>query len=146
MSHRTDRRRRKKAREQIDLPQPLSPPLKVRDGRHGDMALFAEPKDMLADIRLVRRAIRDGWDVPEKMRDWLPEAIFEVVTMPLAKSGVDEWTLDWNAIAAARVIVEMWGVQLRQEWAEIRRLIAKYNANSHWHRKSGPAHTKSFVR
>ena len=59
MSHRSDRRRRKKARERIDIPPPPVPPLDVREGRHGDIALFADPKTMPADMRLVRRAIRD---------------------------------------------------------------------------------------
>ena len=135
MSHRSDRRRRKKARERLDLPPSLVPPLDVREGRHGDITLFADPKAIPADMRLVRRAIRDCWDLPEKMREWLPEAILEVVTMPLAKSGVDEWTLDRNATAAAKVIIEMWAVQLRQEHAEIRRLIAKYNSISRLNRK-----------
>lgn len=77
-------------------------------------------------MRLVRRAIRDGWDVPEKMRGWLPEAILEVITMPLAKSGVDEWTLDRNAIAGAQTILALATENMRQEHAEDRRLLAEY--------------------
>ena len=126
MSHRSDRRRRKKTRERIDLPPPSSPPLDVRDGRYGDVALFTEPKTIPADMRLVRRAIRDGWDVPEKMRGWLPDAIMEVVTLPLAKSGVDEWTLDRNAIAAVQTMLAMATENMRQEHAEDRRRLAEY--------------------
>jgi hypothetical protein len=128
MSHRTERRRRKKSRERIDLPPPPNPPLDVRDGRHGDIALFAEPQAILADMRLVKRAVRDGWDVPEKMRSWLPEAIIEAVTLPHAKSGVDEWTLDRNAIAGARAILAMTAENMRQEHAEGRRLLAEYKS------------------
>ena len=135
MSHRTDRRRRKNARERLDLPPPPIPLLDVRDGRHGDMALFAEPKDMIADMRLVRRAIRDGWDIPENMRSWLPEAIIEVITLPLARSGVDEWTLDRNAIAGARTIVAMTAENMRQEHAEGRRLLAEYESKLRLARK-----------
>lgn len=126
MSHRTNRRRRKKSRDRIDLAPPPVPPLDVRDGRHGDIALFAEPKVMLADMRLVQRAIRDGWDIPEKMRGWLPDAIMEVVTLPLAKSGVDEGTWNMNAIAACRTILAMEIEHMRKEHAEDRRLLAEY--------------------
>ena len=135
MSHRTDRRCRKKARERIDLPPPPIPPLDVRDGRLGDIALFAEPQAMLADMRLVRRAVRDGWDVPEKMRSWLPEAILEVVTLPHAKSGLDEWTLDRNAIDGARTIPAMTAENMRQEHAEGRRLLAEYESKLRLARK-----------
>lgn len=126
VSHRTDRRRRKKARERIDLPPPPVPPLDVREGRHGDIAFFAEPKTIQADMRLVRRAIRDGWDVPEKMRGWLPDAIVEVVTLPLAKSGVDEGTWNMNAIAACRTVLAMEIERMRQEHAEDWRLLAEH--------------------
>ena len=125
MSHRTDRRRRKKARELKDLPPPPIPPLDVRDGRHGGIALFAEPQAILADMRLVRRAIRDGWDVPEKMRGWLPDAIMEVVTLPLAKSGVDESTLDRNAVAAGQTILAMETANMRQQHAELDLLLTE---------------------
>ena len=135
MSHRTDRRHRKKARERIDLPPPLSPPLDVREGRHGDIALFTEPKTIQSDMCLVRRAIRDGWDVPEKMRSWLPEAIIEVITLPHAKSAVDEWTLDRNAIAGARTIVAMTAENMRQDHAERRRLLAEYESKLRLARK-----------
>lgn len=107
MSHRTERRRRKKAREQIDLPPPLNPPLDVRNGRHGDLSLFADPKNSAADLRLVRRAIREGWEVDEKMRCWLSEAIMDVANMPLTKCGIDELTVNRNAIAATRTIIAM---------------------------------------
>ena len=129
MSHRNDRRRRKKARDRIDLPQPQVPPLDVREGRHGDIALFAEPKDIPAEMRLVRRAIRDGWDVPEKMRGGLPDALREVVSLPLAKSGVDEWTLDRNAIAAGQTFLAMETANMRQQHAEIDRLLAEQRSS-----------------
>lgn len=129
MSHRTDRRHRKKTRERIDLPPPLSPPLDVREGRHGDIALFTEPKTIQSDMRLVRRAVRDGWDVSEKMRSWLPEAIIDVVTLPHAKSVLDEWTLDRNAIAGARTILAMTAENMRQEHAEIDRLLAEHKSS-----------------
>ena len=135
MSHRTDRRRRKKARERIDLPPPPVPPLDVREGRHGDIALFAEPKDISADMRLVRRAIRDGWDVPEKMRGWLPEALVEILTLPLAKNGADEWTLDWNAVAAGQTIVAIETAIMRQQHAELDRLLAEQRSRSRAGRK-----------
>ena len=135
MSHRTDRRRRKKARERIDLPPPPVPPLDVREGRHGDIALFAEPKDIPADMRLVRRAIRDGWDVPEKMRGWLPEALVEILTLPLAKNGADEWTLDWNAVAAGQTIVAIETAIMRQQHAELDRLLAEQRSRSRAGRK-----------
>ena len=135
MSHRTDRRHRKKARERIDLPPPLVPPLEVREGRHGDIALFADSVSVIADMRLVRRAIRDGWDVPEKMRNWLPEALMEVVTLPLSKSGVDESTLDRNSTVACMTIVAMATESMRQEHAEDRRLLAEYKLSLHSGRK-----------
>jgi hypothetical protein len=130
VSHRTERRRRKKARERIDLLPPPVPPLDVREGRYGDIALFAEPKSMLADMRVVRRAIRDDWDVPEKMRAWLPDALMEVVSLPLAKSGVDESTLDRNATAACRTIVAMEAVNMRRQHAELDRLLANLRSTS----------------
>ena len=94
-----------------------------------------EPKTIQSDMCLVRRAIRDGWDVPEKMRSWLPEAIIEVITLPHAKSGLDEWTLDRNAIAGARTILAMTAENMQQEHAERRRLLAEYESKLRLARK-----------
>jgi hypothetical protein len=130
MSRRTNRHRRHKVRERIDLP----PPLEVRDRRDRDIALFAEPDDPRADLRLVRRAIREGWKVPEKMRHWLVPAVFEIA-MREGTNGISESDVDCNSMAACMTMIAMHGANIRQYQAETRRLLAEQESVSHSGRK-----------
>ena len=69
------------------------------------------------------------------MRGWLPDALLEVALLPLAKSGVDESTLDRNSTVACQTIVAMWTKGMRQEHAEDRRLLAEQRSRSRAGRK-----------
>ena len=58
-----------------------------------------DPEHSIRDTRMVRKALRQGWKIPEHYRDILPEAIAEIATNTNKGDG--------HRIAAAKVLVEM---------------------------------------
>ena len=112
MSHRTERRRRKKLRERQDARSPLSPPLKCRDGRNGDVALFQDPGATAADLRLVRRAVNHDWDTQPEMQEWLVEEVMKVVRQT---DGVSEYQSDKNSMLAIAAVYDMYRACYRDQ-------------------------------
>lgn len=112
MSHRTDRRRRKKVRERQDIPPELFPPLKCRGGRNGDVALFQDPAATAADLRLVRRAVNHDWDTQPEMQEWLVEEVMRVVR---ETDGVSEHQSDLNSLLAIVTMYDMYRACYRDQ-------------------------------
>lgn len=111
MSHRTERRHRKKLRDRIEIPPAPCVPLDVSGGHWGEITIFAIPRDILNDLKLVRRAIRNGWEVLPSKRDWLVKSVYQIV---LAEHGEsEEYTVDKRAISAMMTIIEMASADIR---------------------------------
>ena len=83
-------------------------------GQGGDFSLLADPHRIQSDCAMARRAIREGW--PVKRREMVVERLEEIVekrtlTIATATGIVEvEGPADSNAIAAARVLVAMDGL------------------------------------
>lgn len=104
MSHRTERRRRKKLREREDIPPALSAPLEIRGGRQGDVALFQDLAKIPGDLRLVSLAVNRDWDIQPEMQDWLLDEAMKIVDHT---DGVSEYESDKNSIAACSLVFDM---------------------------------------
>lgn len=83
-------------------------------GGQGDAApaLLADPHHTRADIRLVGRAVRKRWGVPDEARETLPRVMLDIVKRDsvtvLTKDGQPvEVSNDRERIAAAKVLVQM---------------------------------------
>lgn len=110
MSHRTDRRHRKKIRERQETPTPQSPPLAHRNGRHGDSALLQNPVAIPRDLNLIYRAIKEDWDIQPEMDVWLYREIFKVIRGP---DGISDGVADRNSVDACGFMVKVIGANLR---------------------------------
>lgn len=72
--------------------------------------LFREPCYLRGDLRLLRRAIREGWPIPEASRtvlvEWVSSILHERETLP-------EGVRDRATIAALWVVLDMEGANQR---------------------------------
>ena len=98
MSHRIERRRRKKLRERREIPSDL------HGSRHRDITLFSDARETGQDLRLVRRCVNESWDTPAEMRSWTIEKVMEIVRQT---NGVDEHESDLNSLVACSVMYDM---------------------------------------
>lgn len=81
------------------------------DGGLGLIDSLREDKTKVADLRLIRRALRNGWDIPERMIRNLPEIMAEIVeqkttTVLDAEGNQVEISNARNQVAAAKTILE----------------------------------------
>jgi len=112
MSHRTDRRQRKKRRERIETPTfSLRGSTEDRDSKPRQMELFRDPTETAADLRLVRRAVNHDWDVELKSRDWIIEQVMGIVRQ---ESGDSEVESDQNSILACQTMFDMYVSAFRE--------------------------------
>jgi hypothetical protein len=72
--------------------------------------LFSSPKHLRADLRLLRRAIRGGWTIPEASRRLLMERVVAVLNEP---ESVPEGVRTRATLAAAWVVLEADRTDLR---------------------------------
>jgi len=106
MSHRTDRRRRKKHRERKEAPSVSeSAFVKVVDGKPRDIELFRDPAETVMDLRLVRRAVNRDWDVPPERCGWIIEQVMSIVQQ---KGDASEVESDRNSILACATMLDMY--------------------------------------
>ena len=71
-------------------------------------SLFTNPAETMADLRLLHRALRDGWDVPGEHRAALVEGVFAVIDQaPVTKRQTRAM------LRAARVVMRMDGANLK---------------------------------
>jgi hypothetical protein len=116
MSHRTERRHRKKRREREDIPLQLSSPREADSGRVGSNSLFSDPALTQADLRLIRRAVNQGWDVLSEMRGWIIEETMKIVRQV---DGLSENESDRNSILACVAMFDMYKAGRRVEQKRI---------------------------
>lgn len=65
--------------------------------------LFREPKHLRGDLRLLRRAMREGWPIPEESRRVLLDRVSRIIHEP---EGVPEGVRTRATLAAAWVVLE----------------------------------------
>jgi hypothetical protein len=109
------RARRRQARQQATA----SPNIVERWG-------WAEPTDLVpGDLALIRRAIRERWNIPDATR---PQVVAAIMRLLDSRSGImaNEYMRDSVTIGAVRVVIDMeWANMLldRDTLQERRRLI-----------------------
>ena len=103
MSHRTERRHRKKLRERNETPpSPCGVSLDESERSQRDFELFRDPAETATDLRLVRRAVNNDWDVAQQSRDWIIERVMGIVRQ---ERGALESESDRNSILACATML-----------------------------------------
>lgn len=97
----------------------------------------SSPREESRDVSLIRRALRDGWNIPADLRQEVVERLATIIRREsvtvLTASGesVDlHGPADCNAIAAAKVIVAM--VAFDQKTGPSQPIDVEYGTPEYW--------------
>lgn len=78
--------------------------------------LFREPRNLRGDLRLLRRAMREGWPIPAESRRVLMERVANILEEP---EGVPESIRTRATVAACWVVLEADRENLRATLGEL---------------------------